>query len=529
MASIFQRKDSEVNPEVGFWQSIPEDFSVNSINILHHDVVRIKAGFDLVEVKLLLGDSDIYLYDDSPEDGLTLFKRADIHWKHFEPFVEEMGSALLHGFKIGAGRMCEEFYTLNSAKLDVWVANLRGLCILSEIKSDFTITKMIGKGSYAMVYQGFANDNRSEIAVKRIKKSTIDKSEKHIFALENEIAALRLMNHPRIAKLYRVYESKRDICLILEAVMGGELLDRISAKSKFPETTVKPFAQKMLEVLQYMHSKGVVHRDLKPENILMTSQEDDVEFKIIDFGLAAVCSSARLLDRCGSPGYVAPEVLEKQPYDFKVDVFSLGVVLYIMLSGMSPFSGDTQREVLRKNQEGVINFKTQEFDNASIDFIKLLRNLTQIDPELRPTAAEALQCRLFCSRLREEEPGSRPERVFKGAVQFNHIKRNSVSKPDFFLKEGQLLSTLAYSNSPPIKPDSRKFLNIKVITANHSAESSPMLPPLRSIVSPTATRGVILKKSPRIPPLPFKRQPTRKMSREETAPPRQVINLLNAL
>jgi serine/threonine protein kinase len=527
MATIFQRKDSEANPEDGFWQSVPEDFSVNSINILHHDVVRMKAGFDLVEVKLLLGDSDVYLYDDSPEDGLTLLKRASIQWKHFEPFVEERGAALLHGFKIGNGRTCEEFYTLNSAKLDAWVAHLRVLCILSEIKSDFTITKVIGKGSYALVYQGFANDSGSEVAVKRIKKSMLDKSERHILTLENEITALRLMNHPRIAKLYRVYESKRDICLVLEAVNGGELLDRIAAKGKLPEMTVKSFAQKMLETLQYMHTIGVVHRDLKPENILMTTQEDDVEFKIIDFGLAAVCSSAHLLDRCGSPGYVAPEVLENQPYDSKVDVFSIGVVLYIMLSGVSPFSGDTQREILRRNQEGVINFKTQEFDNAGIDFIKLIQNLTHIDPELRPTAAEALQSRLFCSRHREEEPWSRPEGAFKGSLQFSHTKRHSASKPDFFLKEGRLLSKATFSNSPPTKHDSRKFPNIKVITTN-SAESSPMLPPLRPIASPTVTRGVILKKSPRVSPV-LKKQSMRRLSRDDAAPARQVINLINAL
>lgn len=514
MASIFQRKDNECNPEDGFWQTVPEDFAVSSINIVHHDVVQVKVNERLVEVKLLLGDTDIYLYEDGDDaEGITLLKRAQLQWKHFEPFVEDWQSAVLHGFKIGQNNTFEEFFTQSSTKLDAWLLPLSRLCIMSEVKLDYQITKVIGKGSYAIVYQGISIENRSEFAVKRLKKATIEQSEKYIIALENEIAAMRCLVHPRIAKLYRVYESSRDICLVQEKIAGGELLERLAQRGIFPENSVKAFAQKLLETLNYMHSRGVVHRDLKPENILLTNDEgEDIDFKLIDFGLAACGASSRLMDRCGSPGYVAPEVLDKQPYDFKVDIFSAGVVLYIMLSGRSPFAGDTAREVLKKNLEGRIDFKTQELDHISIEFVKFIQNLTQVDPELRPTAAQALNSRLFNQEPVEEDLG----RTFKGTLDLKHSKRNSVYKPPFHLEVKQV-SKLAFSNSPVMKIDSRKHPN------THSNESSPQLPPLRSVVSPTSRNSANRMSVRGLPTIKVQR--VRQQSKEEIGMPRCLLNL----
>mmetsp|Transcript_25599 Transcript_25599/g.44700 ORF Transcript_25599/g.44700 Transcript_25599/m.44700 type:complete len:524 (+) Transcript_25599:346-1917(+) len=521
MVSIFQRKDAEVNPEEGFWQSVPEDFTVSSINIVHHDVVKVQVDSELVDQKLLLGDTALYLYEESPQDEeILILKRANIQWKHFEPFVEERRPAVMHGFKIGLNKCFKEFYTQNAAKLDAWLLPLSRLCVMSEVKLDYQITKIIGKGSYAVVYQGHSTEDRASVAVKRIKKTTIEKSDKHITALENEIAAMRVLNYPRIARLFRVYESSRDVCLVQEAIAGGELLERLAERGSFPEATVKVFAQKLLEALQYMHSKGVVHRDLKPENILLTAEGEDIDFKIIDFGLAAVGTSARLLDRCGSPGYVAPEVLDKQPYDFKVDIFSAGVVLYIMLSGRSPFPGETAREVLKRNLEGRIDFKTQELDHVSIEFVKFIQNLTQVDPERRPTASQALQSRLFHpSGNFDSDDNLEMGGTFKGTLQLKHTKRHSVSKPEFHLEVKQVPKQ-AFSNSPIMKHEVRKLANIQIGTASN--ESSPQLPPLRALVSP-ASRNLTHRTSARA--LTNYVPKNRKQSKEELALPRYVINL----
>lgn len=511
MTSIFQRKDAEVNPDEGFWQIIPEEFTINNINVVHRDVVKIKLSEDFVDIKLLLGDSTIYLYEDFSLSGISLLKRANIQWKHFQPFVENRRNAFLYGFKIGHGDNSEEFYMQDSAKLDEWLLQLSRVCIMSDLKLDYQITKVIGKGSYAVVYQGLSVCDRSQFAIKRIKKATVKKSDRHITALENEIASLRLLNHPRVSKLFRVYESPRDVCLVQEAIMGAELIERLANRGKFKEATVKVFAQKLLEALNYLHCKGVVHRDLKPENIILTSDENDIEFKIIDFGLSACNTSTRLFDRCGSPGYVAPEVLGKQPYDSKVDIFSAGVVLYIMLSGRPPFVGDNSREVLEKNFECHIDFKTQELDHVSIDFVNFVQSLTQVDPERRPTAEQALRSRIFLKPKVEENVSLRrlPQASFSltceamskastylisaeeeckqpaAHKQGLHLKKRlSVSKPDFH--KSKQANKNSISISPLMKQETRKLSNFKILIGNSSADSSPKLPHILRIISPEA-------------------------------------------
>jgi serine/threonine protein kinase len=500
MKSIFQHKDSNENPEEGFWQSIPANLALVSINVLHVDVVKVKLNHEVVEVRVMLGDSALYQYIQTSAGAVVLLKRATVSWKHFEPFVEKQDSSVSHGFKMGEGSQCEEFYTESAAKLDVWLTFLSKLCILSDIKLDYKINKVIGRGSYAVVYQGVSMDStRAEYAIKRIKKSVIRKSDRLVSALENEFTALRLLNHPRIAKLCKVYESSRDVCLVQELVSGGELLDRLAAQGRFSEEVVKPFAKRLLETLHYMHSKGVVHRDLKPENLVFTSP-DKLDFKIIDFGLAAFCVTGKLNDRCGSPGYVAPEVLANQSYDDKVDVFSAGVVLFIMLTNRSPFEGETQKEILRRNIEGRIDFSARELDHVSIDFVKLLQNLTQVDPERRPTALQALQSRLFSSKQHEE-------------VKLSYLSTlmPSASKP-----EGELWTpTQTCSNSPLVKSKQRNQLRILKLPA----EFSPIFPPLRSVLSKNlqhhakrmSVKGVL--------------QETRRVRRVEPISPRPVISL----
>ena len=139
------------------------------------------------------------------------------------------------------------------------------------------------------------------------------------------------MHHENIIKLYEVYESDNHVNLILELLKGGELFDRIVKKGHYTESDACALMRRLLSALDYMHQRGIMHRDIKPENLILKSNEDDTDIKIADFGLAAfVASGEQLFKRCGTPGYVAPEILDDQPYDQKVDVFSAGVILYIL-------------------------------------------------------------------------------------------------------------------------------------------------------------------------------------------------------
>jgi len=143
---------------------------------------------------------------------------------------------------------------------------------------------------------------------------------------------MRKLENENIIKLHDVYESDNHVYLVLELLHGGELFDRIVKKGQYTEKDACTLMRKLLDALESMHSRGIMHRDIKPENLILKDVENDWNVKIADFGLATFVNPNHeyLFKRCGTPGYVAPEVLADQKYDQKVDVFSCGVILYIL-------------------------------------------------------------------------------------------------------------------------------------------------------------------------------------------------------
>jgi serine/threonine protein kinase len=150
---------------------------------------------------------------------------------------------------------------------------------------------------------------------------------------------MRDLKHPRILQLYEVFEGEDYVHLIIEYLKGGELFDKVQAKGSYSEADAARLMKRLLEAVCYCHAKGVLHRDLKPENIILTyvdatscrDIDSDVNFKIVDFGLAVrLPPGQKETLRCGSPGYAAPEVLAKDGYDLKADVFSCGIILYVL-------------------------------------------------------------------------------------------------------------------------------------------------------------------------------------------------------
>jgi len=144
----------------------------------------------------------------------------------------------------------------------------------------------------------------------------------------NEIEILRFLKHPTIITLYEVYESADYVHLVIEYLKGGELFDKIQAKGSYSEGDAAKLMKRLLEAINYCHQKNVIHRDLKPENIILQDTASDLDFKIVDFGLAVIARpDTKETLRCGSPGYAAPEVLLKEGYGLKADIFSCGIML----------------------------------------------------------------------------------------------------------------------------------------------------------------------------------------------------------
>ena len=228
-------------------------------------------------------------------------------------------------------------------------------------------------------------EDKKEYAAKCIEKTYFNE---HPVALRNLIEEIKILyecDHPYVSELFNVYETPDCIYLIMEYFPHGDLYKRISSKKVFSEETCAKFAKNMLEVLDYLDSIHVIHRDLKLENIMMTS-DNDFDFKLADFGLAYENVSDHS-ERCGSPGYIAPEVLKKCKYNSKIDVFSAGVILYILMTGNHPFNDSSSDKILEKNKHCIYKTKTLKSEIAR-DFIV---SMMTADPNERPSAAQLLE------------------------------------------------------------------------------------------------------------------------------------------
>ena len=177
-------------------------------------------------------------------------------------------------------------------------------------------------------------------------------------ALKQEIALLKSLRHPNIITLHEHFEDDAHYYLVTEKCAGGEIFDRIVEREFYSELKARNVARALLQAIEYCHDQGVCHRDLKPENLLLTSREDDESFKIADFGFGkrSVGLASRgdhnnaygLSTQCGTPGYIAPEILEGQRYGKGVDIWSAGIITYILLCGYPPFHDDDLKQLFRK-------------------------------------------------------------------------------------------------------------------------------------------------------------------------------------
>nr|XP_027226254.1 calcium/calmodulin-dependent protein kinase type 1-like isoform X1 [Penaeus vannamei] len=225
------------------------------------------------------------------------------------------------------------------------------------------------------------------VAIKIIDKKALKGKED---SLENEIKVLRRLTHPNIVQLLETFEDKHKVYLVMELVTGGELFDRIVEKGSYTEKDASHLIRQVLEAVDYMHDQGVVHRDLKPENLLYYSQDEDSKIMISDFGLSKMEDSGIMATACGTPGYVAPEVLAQKPYGKAVDVWSIGVIAYILLCGYPPFYDENDANLFAQILKGEFEFDSPYWDEISDSAKDFIRQLMCVDVEKRYTCKQSL-------------------------------------------------------------------------------------------------------------------------------------------
>jgi len=257
------------------------------------------------------------------------------------------------------------------------------------VEDKYELKKVIGRGAFSVVKEGIRKASGKRYAVKCISKKLIDKKELQL--LEREIDIMKKLQHPNIIQLMEVVDSPDTLYLVLEFASGGELFDAIVNKGSYSEVDAAKIIRQILEAILYVHNHGIAHRDLKPENLLLVKDDTGNEIiKIADFGLSKDFGQEQLQTSCGTPDYVAPEVLMGEPYDVAVDVWSIGVISYVLLCGFPPFYGDSQKELFENIMSGRYDFPDPEWTEVSDQAKNFIKKILVVDAEKRYTAAEAL-------------------------------------------------------------------------------------------------------------------------------------------
>lgn len=255
----------------------------------------------------------------------------------------------------------------------------------SDLESQYeTLDYVLGTGASGNVQTAVCRRTGRPVAVKTYRK--YEMSATGLQNMRREVEIHSLQSHPNIVSFAGAYETEEALHIVTEHLNGGELFDRVAEKGQFSESEAASSAFQVLHAVAHLHAQGVVHRDIKLDNLLYV-QNSGRHLRLIDFGFAARLHS-KDLEPCGSLQSVAPEVISHQAWDEKSDLWSVGSVVYTLLTGCQPFAGDAD-EIISKNKAGQVDF-VEEFDYLSNDAQDFVRALLHPDPQKRPSAREAL-------------------------------------------------------------------------------------------------------------------------------------------
>ncbi|CCF59652.1 hypothetical protein KAFR_0H02430 [Kazachstania africana CBS 2517] len=351
--------------------------------------------------------------------------------------------------------------------------------MLTGIYKDFSIQdEVVGQGAFATVKKAVERTTGKTYAVKIINKRKVMGN---LDGVTRELEVLKRLNHPRIVSLKGFYEDNESYYMVMEFVSGGDLMDFVAAHGAVGEDAGKEISRQILEAVKYIHSMGISHRDLKPDNILI-EQDDPVLVKITDFGLAKVQGNGTFMKTfCGTLAYVAPEVIgssskyneedeERNEYSSLVDMWSMGCLVYVILTGHLPFSGSTQEQLYKQISRGSYHegpLKDYRISDEARDFID---SLLQVDPSNRLTAARALEhpwIKMVSLNNEIESLGSEPPSQVSLSqslsqqksiekmddAQYAFLKQQRKQEMEIFVKEQEELKTKGFKipNHPPMR------------------------------------------------------------------------------
>jgi len=282
-------------------------------------------------------------------------------------------------------------------------------------------TKALGTGTYGSVVKAVNNSTKVIRACKAMARKNI----KNEVRFREEIALMKQIDHPNIIRLFETIEDHKNIYLIMELCTGGELFDKIVNEGLLAEKPAAHLMKQIFAALYYLHDHGIMHRDLKPENFLFASHDADAPVKVIDFGLGATFTPGqRMSTKAGTPYYVSPQVL-KGNYNEKCDIWSAGVIMFILMAGYPPFYGDKDAEILAKVRKAQFDFPSEEEDGITFsgDAQDLISQCLIMEEDQRPSAAVCLRHKWLSQDARDEKVNPSVIKNFKNFHATQRFKK----------------------------------------------------------------------------------------------------------
>ncbi|CAK66027.1 unnamed protein product (macronuclear) [Paramecium tetraurelia] len=369
-------------------------------------------------------------------------------------------------FRLSRNKKQIEF-TTNEQEYQIWFQLIKKYAIQRSFNEDYKLLKVQGQGNFAKVYKAIGRDSFA-YAVKSFEKKSFKNLTLERDALKLEISIMRKIQFPGIIRLYEVYETEHHIWLVTDYLEGGELFQYLRNQPQgFNEIQVALLMHNLLNSLDYLHSQGIIHRDIKPENLILRSPLNASDVNIADFGLADYYNpeGKYLFKRCGTPGYVAPEILQEKNYDYKVDVFSAGILMFIMLSGQSPFQTKSKNELVIKNYNCEIDYTINNLQQKiSPEALQLLMIMLSPNPQSRYTAKQALCHPWFMKCFTPVYQMSPPQLYMPTSMipQFQHYPDIFARSPIMNQLLNQSISNLSLSGSSNVTPQRTQSNSLQV-------------------------------------------------------------------
>ncbi|KAG8592970.1 hypothetical protein GDO81_000683 [Engystomops pustulosus] len=354
----------------------------------------------------------------------------------------------------------------------------------TRFTDEYQLFEELGKGAFSVVKRCMKITTGQEYAAKIINTKKLSARDHQ--KLEREARICRLLKHPNIVRLHDSISEEGYHYLVFDLVTGGELFEDIVAREYYSEADASHCIQQILESVNHCHLNGIVHRDLKPENLLLASKSKGAAVKLADFGLAIEVQGDQQawFGFAGTPGYLSPEVLRKDPYGKPVDMWACGVILYILLVGYPPFWDEDQHRLYQQIKAGAYDFPSPEWDTVTPEAKDLINKMLTINPAKRITASEALKHPWICQRSTVASMMHRQETVdclkkfnarrkLKGAILTTMLATRNFSARSLLKKPDGVKESTESSNTTIEDEDVKAKCTENTNSKSHSNESDP--------------------------------------------------------